>query len=284
LRVISDENFPEEGIPHLSFLELKMNTREEKLEAFGRMLDVLDELRVKCPWDAKQTNESLRPNTVEEVYELVDALISDDIPNIKKELGDILLHVAFYSKIASEKEQFDIADVCNALTDKLIFRHPHVFGNVRADDTETVLKNWEEIKLKEKGGNKTVLGGVPSALPALIKANRIQEKVAHVGFDWEEKEQVWDKVKEEIMESEAEIVKGDAVNLEKEFGDLFFALVNAARLYGINPENALEKTNRKFISRFNYLENKSKEQGRQLKDMTLAEMDAIWNEAKKLEQ
>ncbi len=268
----------------MSFLELKMNTREEKLEAFGRMLDVLDELRVKCPWDAKQTNESLRPNTVEEVYELVDALISDDIPNIKKELGDILLHVAFYSKIASEKEQFDIADVCNALTDKLIFRHPHVFGNVRADDTETVLKNWEEIKLKEKGGNKTVLGGVPSALPALIKANRIQEKVAHVGFDWEEKEQVWDKVKEEIMESEAEIVKGDAVNLEKEFGDLFFALVNAARLYGINPENALEKTNRKFISRFNYLENKSKEQGRQLKDMTLAEMDAIWNEAKKLEQ
>lgn len=260
-----------------------MSTREEKLEAFGRMLDVLDELRVKCPWDAKQTNESLRPNTVEEVYELVDALISDDVPNIKKELGDILLHVAFYSKIASEKEQFDIADVCNSLTDKLIFRHPHVFGNVEANDTETVLKNWEEIKLKEKGGNKTVLGGVPSALPALIKANRIQEKVAHVGFDWEEKEQVWDKVREELAETEAEMKRGDAVNVEKEFGDVFFAMVNAARLYGVNPENALEKTNRKFISRFNYLESKAKEQGRQLKEMTLDEMDAIWEEAKKFE-
>lgn len=258
-----------------------MHTKEEKLAAFGRMLDVLDELRVKCPWDAKQTNDSLRPNTIEEVYELADALISDDQPNIKKELGDVLLHVAFYAKIGSEKGVFDIADVCNALTDKLIFRHPHVFGNTEADNAEKVAQNWEEIKLKEKGGNKTVLAGVPSALPAMIKANRIQEKARNIGFDWEEPSQVWAKVKEEISEVEVEIKFGNNDNLEAEFGDLLFAVINASRLYGVNPENALERTNRKFINRFNYLETKTKERGLSLKEMTLAQMDEIWDEAKK---
>lgn len=261
-----------------------MHTKEEKYEAFGRLLDVLDTLRVKCPWDAKQTNESLRPNTVEEVYELCDALIAEDEKNIKKELGDVLLHVLFYSKIADEKGQFDIADVCNALSDKLIFRHPHIYGNVHADTPEAVEKNWEQIKLKEKDGNKGVLSGVPGALPALIKANRIQEKVAHVGFDWEEPSQVWDKVKEETAEVEAEIKGGNKVDMEKEFGDLLFSVVNAARQYGVNPENALEKTNRKFISRFNYLETKAREQGKSLKEMSLAEMDEIWEEAKKVEK
>lgn len=261
-----------------------MHTREEKLEAFGRLLDILDILRVKCPWDAKQTNESLRPNTVEEVYELADALMSDDSPNIRKELGDVLLHVVFYSKIASEKQDFDIADVCNSLTDKLIFRHPHVFGNVKADDAEQVTKNWEELKLKEKGGNKTVLAGVPAALPALIKANRIQEKAANVGFDWEKPEQVWNKVKEEAAEVEQEIKSGNASGVVQEFGDLMFAVINAARLYHVNPENALEATNRKFIRRFNHIEKRSHELSKPLRDMTLAEMDELWNEAKKLEQ
>lgn len=259
-----------------------MHTDEEKKLAFGRFLEVLDTLRVRCPWDAKQTNESLRPNTVEEVYELADALISDDTANIRKELGDVLLHVAFYSKIAEEKGQFDIADVCNSLTDKLIFRHPHIYGDVRADNAEEVKQNWEQIKLKEKGGNKTVLAGVPSALPALIKANRIQEKAANVGFDWEEPHQVWDKVKEETSELDAEIEAGNKDGIEAEFGDLLFSVVNAARLYGVDPENALERTNRKFIRRFNYLEQKSKEIGKSLKEMTLAEMDKIWNEAKAL--
>ena len=258
------------------------HSREEKIEAFGAFLDVLDTLRVKCPWDAKQTNESLRPNTIEEVYELTDALMSDDVANIRKELGDVLLHIAFYSKIAEEKGQFDIADVCKSLTDKLIFRHPHIYGNVEADSAEKVAQNWEEIKLREKGGNKTVLAGVPAALPALIKANRIQEKARNVGFDWDTPSQVWDKVKEEISEVEAEIKSGNAEDLENEFGDLLFSVINAARLYGVNPENALERTNRKFIKRFNYLESKANEQGRSLKDMTLAEMDAIWEEAKKL--
>lgn len=257
-----------------------MNNRKEQLAAFERMLDILDELRVKCPWDRKQTNESLRPNTIEEVFELADALMADDQKSICKELGDVLLHVAFYSKIGSEKGTFDIADVCNALSDKLVFRHPHVFGEVKADDAETVSQNWERLKLKEKDGNKTVLAGVPRALPALIKANRIQEKVAHVGFDWERPEQVWEKVKEEIGETESEIKVGHKDDVEAEFGDLFFSLVNAARLYGVNPENALERTNRKFISRFNYLEGKAKEMGRSLKEMSLAEMDAIWEEAK----
>lgn len=260
-----------------------MHTNEEKLAAFGKLLDVLDTLRVRCPWDAKQTNESLRPNTVEEVFELVDALITDDAENIKKELGDVLLHVAFYSKIASEQGRFDIADVCTALTDKLIFRHPHIYGDVQADSADKVAQNWEQIKLREKGGNKTVLAGVPSALPALIKANRIQEKAANVGFDWEDRSQVWDKVKEEAGEVEQEITSGNADALEAEFGDLMFAVVNAARLYGVNPENALERTNRKFISRFNHLERRAKELGRSLKDMTLEEMDELWNEAKKLE-
>ena len=260
-----------------------MHTNEEKLAAFGKLLDVLDTLRVRCPWDAKQTNESLRPNTVEEVFELVDALITDDAENIKKELGDVLLHVAFYSKIASEQGRFDIADVCTALTDKLIFRHPHIYGDVQADSADKVAQNWEQIKLREKGGNKTVLAGVPSALPALIKANRIQEKAANGGFDWEDRSQVWDKVKEEAGEVEQEIASGNADALEAEFGDLMFAVVNAARLYGVNPENALERTNRKFISRFNHLERRAKELGRSLKDMTLEEMDELWNEANKLE-
>lgn len=251
------------------------------MAAFGRFLEVLDTLRVRCPWDAKQTNESLRPNTVEEVFELTDALIANDVNNIRKELGDVLLHVAFYSKIAEEKGQFDIADVCQSLTDKLIFRHPHIYGNVKADSPEDVAQNWEQIKLKEKGGNKSVLAGVPSALPALIKANRIQEKVANVGFDWEEPSQVWDKVKEETAEVEAEMNSGSKDDLEAEFGDLLFAVVNAARLNGVNPENALERTNRKFIARFNFLEAKAKEAGKNLKDMTLAEMDVMWNEAKK---
>lgn len=260
-----------------------MHTREEKIEAVGRVIDVLERLRVECPWDRKQTNLSLRPNTIEEVYELADALMADDSPNIRKELGDVLLHVIFYSKIGEEKGDFDLVDVCDALNAKLIFRHPHVFGQVKADDAETVVQNWEALKLKEKDGNKTVLAGVPSSLPALVKAFRIQEKASHVGFDWENKEQVWDKVKEEIAEFEAEAKNMDADCMEAEMGDIFFALVNAARLYDITPENALERTNRKFIKRFNYLEQKVKESGRNLRDMTLGEMDAIWEEAKKSE-
>lgn len=261
---------------------MKQHSKEDKLHAFGEFLDVLDTLRVKCPWDAKQTNESLRPNTVEEVFELVDALISDDTPNIRKELGDVLLHVAFYSKIAEEKNEFDIADVCDSLVEKLKFRHPHIYGNISVDNAEEVAQNWEQIKLKEKKGNKSVLGGVPNALPALIKANRIQEKVRNVGFDWEEPRQVWNKVKEEISEVEAEISNGNKNALEEEFGDLLFSVVNAARLYGVDPENALEKTNKKFIRRFNYIESKAKEMGKSVKDMTLSEMDALWNEAKKI--
>ena len=260
-----------------------MHSRQEKLDAFGRLLDVLDTLREKCPWDRKQTNESLRPNTIEEVYELCDALMDDDVRNIKKELGDVLLHIAFYSKIADEKGQFDIADVCNSLTEKLIFRHPHIYGDMKAETPDAVADNWEQIKLKEKDGNKTVLSGVPGALPALVKAYRIQEKAAHVGFDWDCPNQVWEKVKEEISEVETEINKGSRKETEQEFGDLFFSIVNAARLYGVVPENALELTNRKFIRRFNYLEAKAKESGRNLKDMTLGEMDEIWNEAKRAE-
>lgn len=260
------------------------HTREEKLEALGRVLDTLDILRVKCPWDAKQTNESLRSNTVEEVYELCDALIDDDSPNIRKELGDILLHIFFYSKIGDEKGLFDIADVADALNEKLIFRHPHVFGNVHADTAHEVEQNWEQIKLKEKGGNRSVLAGVPRALPALIKAQRIQEKAANAGFDWEERAQVWDKVKEEISEVDAEAIAGNTEALESEFGDLFFSLVNAARLYGITPENALEKTNKKFIRRFSHIETETAKAGKKLNELTLAEMDKLWNEAKKLEK
>lgn len=261
-----------------------MHTRQEQMEAFGRLLDVLDELRVKCPWDRKQTNESLRPNTIEEVYELADALMKNDRMNICKELGDVLLHVVFYAKIGSETGDFDIKDVCDKLCDKLIFRHPHVFGEVKADTAEQVTENWEQIKLKEKDGNKSVLSGVPDALPALIKAYRIQDKARNVGFDWEERTQVWEKVKEEIAEFEQEVDRMDKEKAEAEFGDVMFSLINAARLYKINPDNALERTNQKFIRRFNYLEAHTIKEGRNLKDMTLEEMDAIWNEAKKLEE
>ena len=258
-----------------------MHTRQEQMEAFGRLLDILDELREKCPWDKKQTNESLRCNTIEEVYELCDAIISEEDTLIKKELGDVLLHVAFYAKIGSEKGVYDIKDVCDALCDKLIFRHPHVFGEAEANTAGQVEHQWELIKLKEKGGNKTVLEGVPSGLPALIKAHRIQDKARNVGFDWSEREQVWDKVQEEFTELKTEINELDHDKMEAEFGDLFFSLINAARLYKINPENALERTNQKFIRRFNYLEQQTLLKGRSLKDMTLGEMDEIWNEAKK---
>ena len=260
-----------------------MHTREEKLEAFGRLLDVLDELREKCPWDRKQTNESLRPNTIEETYELCDALIRDDKKEICKELGDVLLHVAFYAKIGSEKGDFDMKDVCDRLCDKLIFRHPHVFGEVQADTPEKVSENWEQIKMKEKGGNKMVLSGVPSSLPSLIKAYRVQDKARNVGFDWEDRKDIWKKVKEEIAEFEVEVEHMDKDKAEAEFGDLMFSLVNAARLYKINPDNALERTNQKFIRRFNYVEEHTIKAGMSLKDMTLEEMDALWDEAKKKE-
>jgi mazG family protein len=261
----------------------QLHTKEEKLRAFGDFLDVLDTLRVKCPWDAKQTNESLRPNTIEEVFELADAIINCDIPNTRKELGDVLLHIAFYSRIAEEYGNFDIADVCDSLVEKLKFRHPHIYGDINVNNADEVAQNWEEIKLKERKGNKTVLGGVPSALPAMIKANRIQEKARNVGFDWEDRRQVWDKVKEEISEVEEEIENNDSQNrLEEEFGDLLFSVINAARLYGVDPENALEKTNIKFIKRFNHIEEKAKAMGKPIKELTLAEMDKIWNEAKNL--
>ena len=258
-----------------------MHSRDEILDAFGRFLDVLDELREKCPWDRKQTNSSLRPNTIEECFELSDALIADDTQNICKELGDVLLHVAFYAKIASEKQQFDMKDVCDRLCDKLIYRHPHVFGEAVAETAGEVCKNWEQLKMTEKDGNKSLLSGVPNSMPSLIKAYRMQEKAANVGFDWEKKEDVWAKVKEEIAEVEAEMEKGNAADMEKEFGDLLFSLVNASRLYGINPDNALEQTNNKFRSRFNYVEQNTIKQGCGLREMSLEEMDALWNEAKK---
>lgn len=263
--------------------------RAEQLKAFERLLDVLDELRVKCPWDRKQTNESLRPNTIEETYELCDALMRNDTKNICKELGDVLLHVCFYAKIGSETGAFDIADVCNQLCEKLIFRHPHVFPPKGCEDkhietAQQVSEQWELLKQKEKDGNKSVLAGVPAALPSLIKAYRIQDKARNVGFDWEERSQVWNKVKEEISEFEAEVEHMDKDKAEAEFGDVMFSLINAARLYKINPDNALEHTNQKFIRRFNYLEAHTMKQGRQLTDMSLAEMDEIWNEAKKLEK
>ena len=261
-----------------------MHTKEEKLAAFSRLLDVMDDLREKCPWDAKQTNESLRPNTIEETYELCDALLKNDVPNIEKELGDVLLHVVFYAKIGSEKNQFDIADVCNKLCDKLIFRHPHVYGDVVAKTAGEVLKTWEQIKQKEKDGNKSVLAGVPGSLPSLIKAYRVQEKASNVGFDWEKQEDVWDKVREEMAELEVELEKTDNAKLQtEELGDFLFSLINAARLYHLNPDNALESTNQKFIRRFNYVESKARERGLMLRDMSLAEMDALWNEAKQKE-
>lgn len=257
-----------------------MHNREEILASFGRFLDVLDELREKCPWDRKQTNQSLRPNTIEECFELCDAIVADDTQNICKELGDVLLHVAFYAKIAAEKQQFDMKDVCDRLCEKLIYRHPHVFGEAVANTAGEVCKNWEQLKMTEKDGNKTVLSGIPNSMPSLIKAYRMQEKAANVGFDWEKKEDVWEKVREEIAEIEAEMAKGDKENCEKEFGDLLFSLVNAARLYGINPDNALEMTNAKFRRRFGYVEENSLGQGRNLRDMTLEEMDTLWNKAK----
>ena len=285
-----------------------MHTREEQMKAFGRYLDVLDALREKCPWDRKQTNESLRPNTIEETYELCDALIRDDVPEICKELGDVLLHICFYAKIASEKGQFDIADVCQQSADKLIFRHPHVYhpsqvgaehprplpyvpeeaageqsetaGFAKARSVEQVLDNWEQIKQREKDGNKTVLSGVPQSLPSLIKAYRIQDKARHVGFDWEHREDVWQKVREELDELQAELERDDKERSTRELGDFLFSVINAARLYHLNPDNALEHTNQKFMSRFNYVEQQAKLQGRQLSDRTLGEMDALWDEAK----
>lgn len=283
-----------------------MHTKEEKMQAFGRFLDVLDALRANCPWDKKQTNESLRPNTIEETYELCDALIKNDIPDICKELGDVLLHICFYAKIAEEKSQFDMADVCNALTKKMITRHPHVYhpSQIDAEDPKPlpyvpedaeagkqtkvstvtqVLENWEQIKLKEKDGNERVLSGVPEALPSLIKAYRIQDKARNVGFDWEDKQDVWKKVREELGELEEELSHEDKDRSTEELGDFLFSVINAARLYKLNPDNALEKTNRKFIKRFNYIEDHSIMIGKTLKDMTLEEMDALWNEAKKNE-
>lgn len=264
-----------------------MHTREEQLKAFGRLLDIMDDLREKCPWDRKQTFDSLRQNTIEETFELATAISRHDMTEISKELGDVLLHVVFYAKMGSEKGEFDIADVCNRLCDKLIFRHPHVYGEAAAQNAEEVSHLWEQVKLKEKGGNKTVLGGIPDSLPSLVKAYRIQDKAANVGFDWEKREDVWDKVKEEIAEFEAEMTElsnDQMVNdkMVNEFGDLLFAMINAARLYKIRPDNALEQTNLKFIKRFNYIEQQAKEKGKDIKDLSLAEMDELWNEAKRI--
>lgn len=255
---------------------------KQKIEEFTRLLEIMDELREKCPWDKKQTLQSLRKLTIEETYELGDAILKNDLQEIKKELGDLMLHIVFYSKIGEEKEAFNIADVLEGINEKLIFRHPHIFGDVDVDGSaDKVAENWEALKLKEKGGNRRVLEGVPAAMPALVKANRIQEKVRGVGFDWEYKEQVWDKVKEEVEELSHEIAQADKDKTEAEFGDLLFAVVNAARLYDVDPEAALERTNLKFIKRFNYLESKTMLKGRSLHDMSLDEMNEIWEEAKK---
>ena len=261
-----------------------MHTKEEKMLAFGRLLDVLDDLRQKCPWDKKQTFESLRPNTIEETYELCDALAKQDMKNICKELGDVLEHVIFYSVLGSEKGHFDIADVCNQEADKLIFRHPHIYGEQKANSEEEVLQTWEQIKLKEKDGNKTVLSGVRDALPSLIKAYRIQDKACNVGFDWKNKDDVWKKVREELDELEDELKTGNSKTSTQELGDFLFSVINAARLYHLNPDNALENTNQKFIRRFNYIEAHSIKQGRPFTDMSLSEMDALWKEAKNKEQ
>ena len=257
-----------------------MNTREIQLKAFSRLLDIMDDLREKCPWDKKQSFESLRHLTIEEVYELGDSILDKDMSEIKKELGDVLLHIVFYAKMGSETNDFDIADVCNSICDKLINRHPHIYGDVKVKDEEEVKKNWEQLKLKE--GNKSVLQGVPNSLPSLVKANRIQEKVAGVGFDWEEPHQVYAKFEEELAELKVEVDGGDRDKMESEFGDVFFSLVNYARFLNINPENALERTNKKFIKRFKYLEDKAKELKKSLKDMSLSEMDVYCEEAKKL--
>jgi XTP/dITP diphosphohydrolase len=255
-----------------------MNTRKEQLAAFNRLLDIMDELREKCPWDKKQTLESLRHLTIEETYELADAILENDLQEVKKELGDVLLHIVFYAKIGSEKNAFDIGDVANSISDKLIHRHPHIYGDVVVENEEDVKRNWEQLKLKE--GKSSVLEGVPKNLPAVVKASRIQEKVAGVGFDWEKPEQVWEKVQEELTELNEEIKVGNKENTEKEFGDVLFSMINYARFIGVNPENALEKTNKKFINRFQYLEKEAKKEGKELSDMSLSEMDVYWEKSK----
>lgn len=257
-----------------------MNSRQEQLKAFDRLLTIMDELRDQCPWDKKQTMETLRHLTIEETYELGDAILDNDLDEVKKELGDVLLHIVFYSKIGSETNDFDIADVCNSICEKLISRHPHIYSDVKVEDEDDVKRNWENLKLKE--GKKSVLEGVPKSLPALVKANRIQEKVAGVGFDWEQPEQVWEKVQEELSELNDEIKTGNSDRIESEFGDVLFSMVNYARFLSINPENALERTNKKFSKRFQYLEEKAKALNKPLRDMTLAEMDIFWEEAKQL--
>ena len=259
-----------------------MNSRKQQLQAFDRLLTIMDELRAQCPWDKKQTMQTLRHLTIEETYELGDAILDDDLEEVKKELGDVLLHIVFYSKIGSETKNFDIADVCNTICDKLINRHPHIYGDVKVKDEEDVKRNWENIKLKE--GKKSVLEGVPNGLPSLVKANRIQDKVAGVGFDWEKPEQVWEKVQEELSEFQDEVAAGDKNQMESEFGDVMFSMVNYARFLEINPENALERTNKKFMARFQYLEKKAKHIGKSLKEMTLEEMDVFWEEAKRVQR
>ena len=257
-----------------------MNTRQQQLQAFNRLLDIMDDLREKCPWDKKQTLESLRHLTIEETYELGDAILDQDLNEVKKELGDLLLHIVFYSKIGSETGDFDIAEVANGICDKLINRHPHIYGDVVVNNEEEVKQNWEKLKLKE--GKKSVLEGVPKSLPALVKASRIQEKVKGVGFDWEKPEQVWEKVIEELNEFQVEVQLNNHDQIEAEFGDVLFSMINYARFLKINPENALERTNKKFIKRFQYLESKATEIGKSLSEMTLAEMDVFWEEAKKM--
>ncbi|MFI2742553.1 nucleoside triphosphate pyrophosphohydrolase [Zhouia sp. PK063] len=257
-----------------------MNSRENQLKAFDRLLTIMDELREQCPWDKKQTMETLRHLTIEETYELGDAILDNDLDEVKKELGDVLLHIVFYAKIGSEKQAFDIADVANAICEKLISRHPHIYGDVKVENEEQVKQNWEKLKLKE--GKKSVLEGVPRSLPALVKANRIQDKVAGVGFDWEHPEQVCEKLYEELDEFQQEVKVADQDKMEAEFGDVLFSMINYARFLKINPENALERTNKKFIKRFQYLEKQASIKGKSLKDMTLAEMDVFWEEAKKL--
>ena len=259
-----------------------MHTKEETLEAFSRLLDIQEELREKCPWDHKQTNESLRPHTIEEAFELCDAIMEDDPTEIQKEMGDVMEHLVFYAMIGKEQGRFDMCDVLTKEAEKLVFRHPHIYGDKKAENAEDVSKIWEKVKQKEKDANKTVLSGVPRSLPSLIKAYRIQDKARNVGFDWDDRKDVWDKVHEEIDELKAELENDDMSKAEREFGDVLFSLVNAARLYHINPDTALEHTNRKFISRFGYVEKKAKEQGREINDMTLGEMDELWNEAKSL--
>ena len=256
-----------------------MNSRQEQLQAFNRLLDIMDDLREKCPWDKKQTFQTLRHLTIEETYELGDAILENDLQEVKKELGDLLLHIVFYAKIGSETNSFDMADVANAISDKLVERHPHVYGDVQAEDEEIVKQNWEKIKLKE--GKQSVLEGVPKSLPAMVKANRIQDKVAGVGFDWEEPHQVFEKVKEELFELNDEIEKGTKENIEKEFGDVLFSMINYARFIKVDPESALERTNKKFIQRFQFLEEAVRKEGKKLADMSLAEMDVHWNASKK---